>query len=50
MNYGAEIWGENEWLTLETLHLLACIYILGVPQSTPTNGIHAELGRHPIFI
>ena len=46
MNYGAESWGENEWSALE----LAGKYILGVPQSTPTGGIYAELGRHPIFI
>ena len=50
MNYGAEIWGGNEWSALEKLHLLACKYILGVPQSTPTDGIYAELERHPIFI
>ena len=35
---------------LEKLHLLACKYVLGVPQSTPTDGIYAELGSHPIFI
>ena len=50
MNYGAEIWGGNEWSALEKLHLLACKYILGVPQSSPTDGIYAELERHPIFI
>ena len=49
MNYGAEIWGGNEWLASEKLHLLACKYIFGVPQSTPTDSIYAELGRHPIF-
>ena len=32
------------------LHLLACKYILGVPQKSPTDGIYAELERHPIFI
>ena len=50
MNYDAEIWGGNEWSALEKLHLLACKYILGVPQSSPTDGIYAELERHPIFI
>ena len=50
MNYGAEIWDGNEWSALEKLHLLGCKYILGVPQSTPTDGIYDELGRHPIFI
>ena len=50
LNYGAEIWGGKEWIELEKLHLSACKYILGVSQSTPTNGIYAELGRHPLQI
>ena len=50
MNYGAEIWGGNEWSALEKLHLLACKYILGVPQSIPTDGIYAELSRETPYI
>ena len=50
LNYGAEIWGGEEWIELEKLHLSACKYILGVSHSTPTNGIYAELGRHPLQI
>ena len=50
LNYGAEIWGGKEWIELEKLHLSAYKYILGVSHSTPTNGIYAELGRHPLQI
>ena len=52
MNNGDELWplGGNEWSTLEKLHLLACKYVLGVPQSSPTDGIYAEPRRHPIVI
>ena len=50
LNYGAEIWGGKEWTELEKLHLSACKYILGVSHSTPTDGLYAELGRHPLHI
>ena len=50
MNYGAEIWSGNEWSALEKLHLLARKHVLGVPQSTQTDGIYTELGRHPIIM
>ena len=45
INYGSEIWGFDEWPTLERLHLSACKYILGVKSSTCTEAIYAELGR-----
>ena len=48
LSYGAETWSGKEWSVIEKLHLMACKYILGVNQSTPTTGIYAELGRHPI--
>ena len=42
--------GRKEWTELEKLHLSACKYIIGVSHSTPTDGIYAELGRHPLHI
>ena len=50
MNYGAEIWGGKDRTELDKLHLAACKYILGVSHSTPTDGIYAELGRHPLHM
>ena len=50
LNYGAEVWRGKDWTELEKLHLSACKYILGVSHSTPTDGIYAELGRHPLHI
>ena len=50
LNYGADIWGGKEWIELEKLHLSVCKYIFGVSHSTPTDGIYAELSRHPLQI
>ena len=50
LNYGAEIWGAKDWIELEKLHLSACKCILGVSHLTPSDGIYAELGRHPLQI
>ena len=50
LNYGAEVWGNNPWNELENLHLQACKYTLGVHQSTPTDGVYAELGRYPLYV
>ena len=45
LNYSSEIWGFGEWAKLETLHLNACIYALGVRSRTTTDAVYAELGR-----
>ena len=45
LNYASEIWGFEEWSKLETLHLKACKYALGVRPSTTTDAVYAELGR-----
>ena len=45
LNYASEIWGFEEWSKLETLHLKACKYALGVRSSTTTDAVYAELGR-----
>ena len=45
LNYASEIWGFEEYSTLERLHLSACKYILGVKSTTCTDAVYAELGR-----
>ena len=45
LNYSSEIWGFEGWPKLETLHLKACKYALGVRPSTTTDAVYAELGR-----
>ena len=47
LNYAADVWGDNEWPDLERIHLMACKFILGVNQATPSNVTYAELGRFP---
>ena len=37
LNYVSEIWGLDEWAKLETLHLKACKYALGVRPSATTD-------------
>ena len=39
LNYASEIWGFEEWSKLETLHLKACKYALGVRSSTTTDAV-----------
>ena len=48
LNYASEIWGHEEFVTLERLHLSACKYILGVKSTTCTDAVYAELGRIPL--
>ena len=45
LNHASEIWCFEEWSKLETLHLKACKYALGVRLSTTTDAVYAELGR-----
>lgn len=45
LNYASEVWGFEEWSKLETLHLKACKYALGVRSNTTTDAVYAELGR-----
>ena len=45
LNYSSEIWGFQYWTKLETLHLKACKYALGVRSSWTTDAVYAELGR-----
>ena len=43
LNYASEIWGHEELVTLERLHLSACKYIVGVKSTTCTDAVYAEL-------
>ena len=45
LNYASEIWGSDEWPKLETLHLKACKFALGVRANTTTDAVYSELGR-----
>ena len=48
LNYASEIWGHEEFIVLERLHLSGCKYILGVKSTTCTHAVYAELGRIPL--
>ena len=45
LNYASEIWGFEEWSKLQTLHLKACKYALGVRSSITTDTEYTELRR-----
>ena len=45
LNYGSEIWGLNESLKIERIHLKFCKNLLGVKSQTQNNFINGELGR-----
>ena len=42
LNHASEIGGFAEWSKLETLHLEACKYALGVRSSTNTDDVYAK--------
>ena len=44
LSSGSVVWGNQEWIELERLHLFLCKFALGVKSSTPNDGIYAELG------
>ena len=48
--YGAEVWGFENILLLERLHLQFCKKILQVRASTPNYMVCGELGRLPLSI
>ena len=50
LSYGSEIWGDNDWVEIERIHLFICKLSVGVKSSTPNDGIYAELGRYPLLI
>ena len=48
--FGAEVWGLQQFDTLEKVHLFACKRFLHVGQQTPNKMIFGDLGRYPLFI
>ncbi len=44
-----EYWDHFK-LSYKKLHLMACKYVLGVNQLTPTTAVYAELGRYPLHL
>ena len=50
LSYSAAVWGFNNNIDLERIHLKFCKRILGVRDNTSTVGVYGELGRYPLFI
>ena len=50
MLYSCEVWGFENIICLERLHLKFCKYILKVKTSTPDSMVYGELGRYPLSI
>ena len=48
--YGSEVWGYENLVTLERVHLQFCKRILNLRLSTPNFMVYGELGRHPLNI
>ena len=48
LNYGNEVWGFNQGLSIESLHLQYCQRLLKVKKSTQNDFIYGELGRLPL--
>ena len=47
MFYGYEVWGYNQIILIEKLHVKFCKHILNVKPSTPNFMVYGELGRFP---
>jgi hypothetical protein len=45
LHYGSEVWGFNEGINVERVHLQYCKRILGVRPQTQNDFIYGELGR-----
>ena len=50
LTYSSEIWGFENKLNIERLHLQFCKKILKVRSSTPNFMVYGELGRYPLEI
>ena len=47
MTYGCEIWGHENFVLPEKLHLKFCKINLKIRTSTPGYMVYGELGRYP---
>ena len=45
--YGLEVWGFENTIDIEWIHLQFCINILHLRESTPNYMVYGELGRFP---
>lgn len=48
--YGAEVWGQDDCQSYETVHTKYCKNVLGIAYSTTNDTVRAELGRFPLWI
>ena len=48
LSYGCEIWGLNNALSIEKVHLQYCKHLLGVRKQTMNKFVYSETGRLPI--
>ena len=49
LNYGCEVWGLQDSIKIERVHLKFCKEILGVRTQTQNNFVYGELGRTPLI-
>ncbi len=50
MLYGCEVWGPENYIQTEKLHLKFLKYILGVHERITNNIVYGELGRFSLEI
>lgn len=50
LQYGCEVWSNENCDLLEKVHLRFCKYVLNVNNNTYKNMVYGELGRYPITI
>ena len=48
--YGSEVWGYQQYSTIERVHYRFCKYLLNVSSNTHNSAVLGECGRQPIFI
>ena len=48
LSYGCEVWGMNEAVRLQKVHLQFCKQVLGLRSQTQNTFVYGELGRYPL--
>ena len=48
--YGSEIWGLQQQIEIEKVHLFALKKLLNVSPKTPNDMVYGETGRHPLYV
>jgi len=49
LSYGCEVWGLNNSVQIERIHIRYCKQVLGVRLQTQNNFVYGELGRVPLI-